>query len=131
MNASTILLLERLALIGLAGAVGAVARYLLSRFIMIQTGGSFPWGTLVVNISGCLLFGYILGLSEYKGMLSDKTRVMLLIGFIGSFTTFSSFAYESVVLFREHHWWVAAVNVVTQNVLGILSLIAGMAASRW
>jgi len=130
-STASILLWERLLVIGLAGAAGAIARYTLSRAIMLMTGGSFPWGTMAVNILGCLLFGLILGLCDHKAMFNDRTRLMLLVGFLGAFTTFSTYAYESVVLLREHHWWVAAVNIIVQNVVGLLAFMSGFAISRW
>lgn len=121
---------ERLLLIGLAGAAGAVARYLCSRTVTDMTGATFPWGTMTVNMLGCLVFGLVWGISEYRDWFSDRTRVALLIGFLGAFTTFSSFAYETVALIRDNQWWWAAFNVIVQNVVGLAAVLLGISLSR-
>lgn len=131
MNQPTIMFVERIALIGLAGSAGAVCRYLVSRLVMIHTGGAFPWGTLAVNALGCLLFGLIWGLAETRGIGSERTRLLFLVGFLGAFTTFSSFAHETVVLLREGHRGLAAVNIIAQNLAGLAAFAAGFGASRF
>jgi len=121
---------ERLLLIGMAGSIGAIARYTLSRFVSAYTGDSFPWGTLTVNVLGCLMFGLIWGLGENKEWLGERTRILLLIGFLGAFTTFSSFANETIILIRDHRLWWAGFNVVAQNMLGISAVMLGIGLSR-
>jgi len=121
---------DKIVLIGLAGSIGAIARYALSRFISVHTGDSFPWGTLTVNLLGCLLFGLIWGLGESREWFSDRTRIVLLVGFLGAFTTFSSFAYETVTLIRDHQFWWAGLNVAAQNLLGIAAVFLGVGFSR-
>jgi len=121
---------ERLLLIGFAGSMGAIARYTLHRLVSAHSVGSFPWGTLAVNVLGCLMFGLIWGLGENKGWFSDQTRLILLIGFLGAFTTFSSFANETITLIHNHQVWWAGVNVVAQNALGISAVLLGIGLSR-
>ena len=121
---------ERILVIGLAGGFGAIARYLLSRLIAVQVGTAFPWATLGVNMLGRLAFGLVWGLAAHKGLFSEVTRVMLLVGFLGAFTTFSSFAYETMTLMRDAEWLNAIANILAQNVGGLIALIAGIAISR-
>ena len=121
---------ERLLIVGLAGGAGAIARYLLSRFIVVQTGSTFPWATLGVNMLGCFLFGLIWGLAATKGMFSETTRIMMLVGFLGAFTTFSSFAYETLTLIRDDQWMACIANILAQNVGGIAALALGAVISR-
>jgi CrcB protein len=124
------MLIERIALVALAGSAGAVSRYLVSRMIMISTGGAFPWGTLAVNTAGCLLFGFIWGLAESRGIGSERTRLLFLVGFLGAFTTFSSFAHETIVLLREGNRLLAAANIVAQNLAGLAAIVTGFTATR-
>ena len=116
--------------IGLAGGAGAILRFTLSRFILQHLGATFPFGTFIVNVLGCLLFGLVWGLAENRGLLGDRARLILLVGFLGGFTTFSSFAYESLALIRDHQWGWAALNMAGQNVLGILFVAIGIALTR-
>lgn len=118
-------------MIAIAGGFGAVSRYLLSRLIMVQTQSTFPIGTLVVNVVGCLLFGFFWGLADFRGVISERARIVALIGFLGAFTTFSSFAHETMVLIREERMAAAMFNVVAQNVAGLAAVMAGYQMSRW
>lgn len=121
---------ENILLIALAGGVGATLRYLISRSIVSWTGTSFPWGTFFVNILGCLICGLVWGLAESKGWLSERARIVILVGFLGAFTTFSSFAFETLALIRGHQWWLAGINVIAQNTLGVAAVLIGIALAR-
>ena len=114
-----------LLLIAIGGALGSVARYLLSSFVLRATGSLFPLGTFVVNLVGCVVFGGIIGAAEQRVVLTPETRLLVLVGVLGGFTTFSSYAYESVALLRDGQFFAAAVNVVGQVVLGLMGLWAG------
>ena len=106
-----------------AGAVGAPARYLLDDAISSRTQGVFPWGTLVINVSGSFLLGLLTGLALFHGFPATP-RLILGTGFCGAYTTFSTFAYETVRLAEE-----GAVNEAVRNALAGLVLGAGAAAA--
>jgi CrcB protein len=114
-------------LVALGGALGSVARYLLSKTVLQVTGAIFPLGTFVVNVVGCVIFGGIAGLAERRLMLPPEARVFALVGVLGGFTTFSSYAYESVALLRDGQIVSAAVNIAGQVVVGLVGLWAGLA----
>lgn len=85
--------------VGLGSCLGGIARYLLSRFIQTGTSGVFPWGTLAVNLAGCLVIGLIYGLLDRGFCLSPGMKLFLTVGFCGGFTTFSTFMHENYILF--------------------------------
>ena len=118
-----------LLLIGVGGALGSMARYLLSTLVYRFVPSLFPFGTFVVNVVGCVLFGIIVGLAEQRFVLRPDARAFLLIGVLGGFTTFSTFAFESFELLRDGQFMSAAVNVVGQVVAGIVGLWAGFVIS--
>ena len=93
-------------LVGIGGFFGAVMRYLVTEWFQdIFRASSLPYGTITVNITGCLLIGLLAGLSENRNLLSPETRALLLVGVLGGFTTFSAFSYETVddVLYNPQH----------------------------
>ncbi|MFA5864706.1 MAG: fluoride efflux transporter CrcB [Phycisphaerae bacterium] len=120
----------KLIYLGLAGAAGALARYALAGVVQRFTNGAFPWGTLVVNLLGCFLFGLIWALAEDRFLISSQTRIILLVGFMGAFTTFSSFAFETTQMLRDSEWLWAGFNIAFQNLIGILFLVVGMRVGR-
>lgn len=123
--------MTRLAWLFLAGGIGALTRFSLAGLIQRWSGSSFPLGTFVINIIGCLLFGWIWSLAEERLLISGETRFILLTGFIGAFTTFSTFAFESSGLLRDSEWLLAAGNILGQTVLGMFAILAGMALGRF
>ncbi len=84
----------------IAGALGTLARYGLQGLVQRWAGGSFPWGTLAVNALGCLAFGVIWTVASDRGLIGPQMRTILLVGFMGAFTTFSSFVFETAQLGR-------------------------------
>lgn len=108
-------------LIGLAGAMGAVTRYLLSSFVTGLFGAAFPWGTFLVNAVGCFLFGVAVGLADHFELVSDTARLILLTGFMGAFTTFSTFIFDIHILFAESRWMPGLFNMTGQIMIGDLS----------
>lgn len=120
----------QIVVIGAGGAIGAIARYLLGGAVHRLTPGFFPYGTFVVNVVGCLVFGLIVGLAESRLTLGPGGRAFLLIGVLGGFTTFSSFTFESFELLRDGQVLQAAANVTGQVVLGFMALWAGFTAGR-
>lgn len=123
-------MISKIVLIAVLGAAGTLARYGLSGWVQRATGGGFPWGTLAVNISGCFLFGLVWAVSEGWFSIKPEYRMIALVGFMGAFTTFSTFAFETVQLLREAQWWSAFLNVAAQNLSGILFLFLGLAVGK-
>jgi CrcB protein len=122
--------MTKLAWLAGAGALGTLARYGVGGVVQRAFGGAFPWGTLVVNALGCLLFGLVWALAEERLVISGETRLVLLVGFMGAFTTFSTFAFETSAMLRDAEWSFALANVLSQNVLGIVCFFAGLALGR-
>ncbi|MBE7558083.1 fluoride efflux transporter CrcB [bacterium] len=121
----------KLGSIALAGAAGTLLRFALSGIVQRWAGAGFPWGTLAVNVLGCFLFGVVWMLAENRLVISGETRLIVLVGFMGAFTTFSTFAFETGELLRESEYLLAAGNVLVQNGLGIVALFLGWAIGRW
>jgi CrcB protein len=119
-----------LLLIAIGGALGSVARYLLSTAVLRIAGTLFPLGTFVVNIIGCAAFGIIAGAAEQRVPIAPELRLFLLVGVIGGFTTFSSYAFESVALIRDGQFGWAASNVAGQVLGGFLGIWVGSAMTR-
>lgn len=119
--------------VGVAGGLGALSRYFLGTFIQrtAEPSTSFPWGTFAVNMLGCFLFGLIWILADQRGLLSPNARLIILTGFMGAFTTFSTFIFDSNTLLQEGQLLFAAGNILGQFALGLLSLIVGMAVGRF
>jgi fluoride exporter len=119
-----------LLLVAIGGAIGSVARYLLSTFVLRVAGTLFPLGTFVVNAIGCLVFGLIAGAADQRVALSPEARAFLLIGILGGFTTFSSYAYESFALIRDGQILWATINLAAQAAVGVVSMAIGFAIMR-
>jgi len=109
-----------------ASGVGAPARYLLDGWVQDHTSGAFPWGTFVVNITGCLLLGVLTGLVLYHGT-DPTTRTVLGIGALGAYTTFSTFTYETVQLAEEGALDEALRNAGANLLVGLAAASAGLA----
>ena len=115
-----------LVVVGVGGALGAIARYLASGWVQNMTGGFFPWGTMAVNIAGSLLLGFSLVWLQTT-VSSAELRQFIAIGFLGSFTTFSTFSYEALAMLRDGEWWRAGGYTVGSVTLGLLAVGAGAA----
>lgn len=109
-----------------AAGIGAPSRYLIDGWVQDRTGGAFPWGTFVVNVTGCLLLGLLTGLGLYHG-LSDSVRTAVGTGGLGAYTTFSTFTYETVRLAEEGAVNDAARNAVASFAVGLLAASLGFA----
>lgn len=116
--------------IGVGGFVGATARYLIDGAVSEATGAAFPWGTLVVNISGAFVIGILFALVIERAALSPDLRGPLMIGFVGSYTTFSTLALESWRMFEDGAWMAAGANLVGSVLLGVVAVIAGLTLGR-
>lgn len=106
--------------IGLAGLTGTLLRYWLSGVVARHYGETFPWGTMVVNIVGCLVTGAVFNLTEERFLVDPTLRTVILIGLLGGFTTFSSYGLQTFTLMRDGEFGLATMNVVVSNVLGLL-----------
>jgi CrcB protein len=121
----------RYLLVGVGGALGSVARYALDGLVLRLASPYFPSGTFVVNVVGCLAFGLILGLADGRLFpLTPTTRVFLLIGVLGGFTTFSTFTFETFRLVRDGDYVRGAVNAGGQVLVGYLAMWGGYIAVR-
>lgn len=118
--------MSTLAAIALGGAAGAVARYLATGWVQDVAGGFFPWGTLAVNVAGSLLLGFVLAWLQ-STVASTELRALVTIGFLGSFTTFSTFAYEAWAMLQDQEWVRAGGYLMGSVVMGLLGLAAGAA----
>jgi CrcB protein len=110
--------------IGVGGAAGAVSRYLATGWIQGLSGGFFPWGTLVVNVVGSLALGFVLVWLQ-ASVSSAELRELVTIGFLGSFTTFSTFSYETVAMLRDGEWLRAGGYTTGSIVLGAVAVAVG------
>ena len=117
-------------LVGVGGSLGAMARYGLSGLVHKQLGDSFPYGTLVVNLVGCLAIGCVLYLVEDRALLGPQSRLFAAVGIIGGFTTFSAFGYETLQLLRDGRFGAACLNVGCSVILGLFAVWLGRTLLR-
>jgi fluoride exporter len=117
-------------LVALGGSIGAVARYGLAGLVQRFTTPYFPFGTFVVNIVGCLVFGILAGVAEQRSALGPQARAFLLIGILGGFTTFSSFSFETFQLLRDAEFIRASLNALGQVVVGLGAMWVGFVLAR-
>lgn len=108
------------------GVAGTLARYFLAGAIYQVFGTAFPYGTLVVNLTGCFLIGFLACLAEEKFLLGPNARILLMIGFCGAFTTFSTFILETANLLRDGEAWRAFANVAVSVVIGFFFFWLGV-----
>jgi CrcB protein len=120
----------KLVLLFAAGGLGTLLRYGISSLVQRHAGLSFPWGTFAVNMIGCFLFGVAWSVFESRLDVSRELRAMILVGFLGGFTTFSSFAFEGVGLLRDGAILPALGHLIGQNVTGLLLVWVGLAVGR-
>ena len=123
--------MSKLFLIGLAGFIGTLSRYWLSGVVAKRYGETFPMGTLVVNLVGCFLVGLLFYLLEERFLVNQTARTVVLIGFFGGFTTFSSFGLQTFTLLQDGQLGLAALNVTGSNLVGLLLVWAGYTLARF
>mgnify|MGYP003654208549 CR=1 FL=1 len=121
----------KIAAVGLFGAFGALARFGVYGLVRHFGWTGFPWATFTVNMLGCLLFGLFVSLAEHRFEFTEVTKVAILVGFMGSFTTFSTFALDGSALLREGQWALATLYIGGQNVIGISAIFFGLFLGRY
>jgi CrcB protein len=120
----------KIVLIGSAGLLGTLARYWISGWADERWGATFPIGTLLVNALGCFAIGFLFHATEEKYLIDPVIRAAVLVGFLGGFTTFSSFAIQSFNLLRDGEIFMASANILVSNVAGLILVWVGYAISR-
>ena len=116
--------------ISVAAIVGANLRYLLSRLAARELGPVFPYGTLFINIVGSFIVGFFIIWTTERVLLDPRWRLLVVIGFCGSFTTFSSYAFETMAYFESGQWGLMFTNILSNNLLCLGAALAGMALAR-
>jgi CrcB protein len=116
---------KQILLVGFGGFIGSAARYILSASVTKWFPGSFPLGTFIVNVAGCLLIGVIYGAASRAGLLTQEWRLFLATGICGGFTTFSAFAYENFRLIETSEYWTFALYTLLSLVFCLLAVFVG------
>lgn len=118
-------------LVGAGGFIGSILRFMVSGWTQrLAVAGVFPYGTLIVNVIGCLLIGFLAGYAEHRQALEPAQRLFLTVGLLGGFTTFSAFALETNSLMQDALVFRAALNITLQVILGLTAAYVGYVASR-
>jgi CrcB protein len=116
--------------IAVGAVVGASARYFLSGLIARNFSTTFPYSTLLINMTGSLVLGFFLVYSTDRVLLDPRWRLLVAVGFCGSYTTFSSYAFESFALLEQGQWLLVGLNALASNVLCLVAVLAGAALAR-
>lgn len=123
-------MLKKILFLALGGACGTLCRYWLSGVAQRIAGTGFPFGTFAVNMAGCLLFGTVWGYMENRIGMGGDLRILLLSGYMGAFTTFSTYMFETANLIKLNQYLYAAANIAGQSILGLICVFAGIALGR-
>lgn len=124
-------MLQKILWLALAGALGTLGRFGLCGAIQKWPGFAYPWSTMTVNMIGCGLFGLIWTVAHVHLTLDKDLSLIMLVGFMGAFTTFSSFVFETQTLLSEGQYLTAGINVLLQNVVGLVCFILGAGLAGW
>ena len=116
--------------LAVAGALGTLSRYGLSGLAQKITGAGFPYGTLIINVSGCLVIGYIMQVALNSDIIPATARVIATLGFLGAFTTFSTFSYETVRFLEAGEWLYAILNIGLNVGVGLTATLLGTFIGR-
>ena len=116
--------------ISLGAVVGANLRYWMSRYALRLWGPVFPYGTLTINVLGSFILGFFMVWTTERALVDPRWRLLIAVGFCGGYTTFSSYAYETMALLEQGQWALMTVNFLANNVLACLAVVAGMALAR-
>jgi len=121
---------EDLLIISVGAIAGANARYLISRLAAKLLGPVFPYGTLFINITGSMIVGFFVIWATERALVDPRWRMLVVVGFCGSFTTFSSYAFETMAYFEQGQWHLLLANILSNNLLCLAGTLAGMALAR-
>ena len=116
--------------ISLGAVIGANARYFLSRWVARHLDPAFPHGTLLINVTGSLVLGFFMIWTTERVLADPRWRLLIAIGLCGSYTTFSSYAFETLAYFEQGHWLLLAANVISNNLLCLAAVLAGAMLAR-
>jgi CrcB protein len=122
--------LIRYLLVVIGGGTGALARYVAASAIMTRFGGKFPLGTLVINVTGSFLIGFLMTILTERFKVDPNWRLLLVVGFLGGYTTFSSFEWETYSSVRDGGLWTGMLNVVSSVMLGYVAVTLGSVLAR-
>jgi len=122
--------MQKVLLLAAAGGLGTLCRYGLAGLVQRWTDSMFPWGTATVNIIGCFLFGMLWVVMEERFSVSPETRVIVLTGFMGAFTTFSTYMFETQRLLEDSQYLAAFGNLGLQNGVGLAAVILGLSLGK-
>jgi fluoride exporter len=117
--------------VALGGAIGSAARYLVGGWFAVRFGAAFPYGTFVINVSGSFIIGFFLAFAQDRVSISPYWRLFFAVGFVGGYTTFSTFEYEAIRLLQDGEMLLAAVYLMGSVVTGGVAAIAGIALGSW
>ena len=123
-------LVVRLGLVAVGGTFGSVSRYLVALYTAQHVGATFPWGTLIVNVVGSFLIGVLATLADEMGVIGPETRVLLVVGVLGGFTTFSSFSLDTLRLLEANELLRSGLYVCASLAVSFLATTAGIALAR-
>jgi len=115
----------KIIMILIGGSIGALSRYGLSGLISNNTGGNFPWGTITVNLCGCFIIGFLWKLANDIITIPVEFKALIFIGFLGAFTTFSTYGLETLNLLRDGEYFRASINILINNIGGIILVFTG------
>jgi len=116
--------------VSLGAIVGANLRYILSRYVAKVLGPVFPYGTLIINLTGSFIVGWFMIWTTERVLVDPRWRLLVVVGFCGGFTTFSSYAFESMAYLEQGQWLLMTTNILANNLLCMAAAIAGMALAR-
>jgi CrcB protein len=117
-------------LVGIGGFIGSIARYLASGYAQqLSQSTDFPYGTLAVNVLGCFIIGFLSQLAENRGVFTSESRLLVFTGFLGGFTTFSSFGNETLNLARDNQMMNALANIGANVIIGLFAVWLGRTAA--
>ena len=122
--------MTRYLLVAIGGGTGALARYVAASAIMTRFGGKFPLGTLAINVTGSFLIGFLMTILTGRFQVDPRWRLLLVVGFLGGYTTFSSFEWETYTSVREGELWAGMLNVVSSVMLGYVAVWLGSMLAR-
>jgi len=117
-------------IVSLGAIIGACSRYYISRLAAKLLGAVFPYGTLFINVTGSVVVGFFMIYASERVLLDPRWRLLIVVGFCGAFTTFSSYAFESMAYFDQGQWHLMLTNILTNNLLCLAGALGGMALAR-